>query len=144
MHARTAHSWLTHPAPLRSAHADCSDTQGFIRRLRPACEDAILVHGAETEMSRLSEVLVEEFNGEGMHVYTPRNEESVVLTYEARRSAKVVGSLVRVRSGAQRVSVSGGDGCAANAKRCMCRPSAPCETGHRWAASSSPATFSAW
>lgn len=53
-------------------------------------------------MSRLSEVLVEEFNTEGMHVYTPRNEESVVLTYEAKRSAKVVGSLVRPSTAANR------------------------------------------
>lgn len=77
-----------------SAHADWSQTSKFIDQLRP--NHLILVHGEMNEMNRLKAAVnrMYEDNPEyKIEVHTPRNAETVSLSFRGQKTAKVVGRL---------------------------------------------------
>lgn len=77
-----------------SAHSDYTQTSEFIRNTRP--KYIILVHGDPQEMQRLQRKLNNEHEDQ-IKIYTPRNTETVELTFQSEKMAKVVGSLATNR-----------------------------------------------
>ncbi|GJN20741.1 hypothetical protein PR202_gb08155 [Eleusine coracana subsp. coracana] len=74
-----------------SAHADFPQTSAFLDELRPP--NIILVHGEATEMSRLKQRLVSQFDGTNTNVVSPKNCQPVELRFRSEKTAKVVGRL---------------------------------------------------
>jgi len=75
-----------------SAHADYHQTSGFIRSIRT--QNVVLVHGEETEMSRMKTKLLEEHMDEpNFKVFAPQNCQPVHLEFDTDRSVDIVGDL---------------------------------------------------
>ncbi len=77
-----------------SAHTDFKQTTQFIRALKPA--HIILVHGEKTEMGKLKDALIrqyEDITDYSIQVYNPRNTQPVELYFRGEKSAKVIGKL---------------------------------------------------
>ncbi|KAK3157672.1 hypothetical protein QOZ80_2AG0125890 [Eleusine coracana subsp. coracana] len=74
-----------------SAHADFPQTSAFLDELRPP--NIVLVHGEATEMSRLKQRLVSQFDGTNTNVVSPKNCQPVELRFRSEKTAKVVGRL---------------------------------------------------
>jgi cleavage and polyadenylation specificity factor subunit 3 len=77
-----------------SAHADYKQTTRFIRALKPA--HIILVHGEATEMGKLKDGLIRQYDNDldyNIQVYNPKNTQEVELYFRGEKSAKVIGKL---------------------------------------------------
>jgi cleavage and polyadenylation specificity factor subunit 3 len=74
-----------------SAHADFQQTSDFIDALEPP--HIVLVHGHATEMSRLKGALLQKYRGQKIAVYDPRNSQTVELSFQSEKIAKLFGSL---------------------------------------------------
>lgn len=77
-----------------SAHTDFKQTTQFIRALKPA--HIVLVHGEKTEMGKLKEALIrqyEDITDYTIQVYNPRNTQPVELYFRGEKNAKVIGKL---------------------------------------------------
>lgn len=74
-----------------SAHADFAQTSEFIDALEPP--HIVLVHGHATEMGRLKGALLQKYRGQKIAVYDPRNSQTIELTFQSEKIAKIVGSL---------------------------------------------------
>ena len=77
-----------------SAHTDFKQTTQFIRALKPA--HIILVHGEQTEMGKLKDALIrqyEDYVDYNIQVYNPKNTQPVELYFRGEKSAKVIGKL---------------------------------------------------
>lgn len=77
-----------------SAHTDFKQTTQFIRHLKPA--HIILVHGEQTEMQKLKDALIRQYEDStdyNIQVYNPRNTQPVELYFRGEKSAKVIGKL---------------------------------------------------
>ena len=76
-----------------SAHTDYLQTSEFIRVLRPP--NVVLVHGEATEMNRLKNALMREYESDENPpvLYTPKNTQAVELHFRGEKTAKVMGSL---------------------------------------------------
>ncbi len=77
-----------------SAHTDFKQTTQFIRALKPA--HIILVHGEQTEMQKLKDALIRQYEDSvdyTIQVYNPRNTQPVELYFRGEKSAKVIGKL---------------------------------------------------
>jgi cleavage and polyadenylation specificity factor subunit 3 len=77
-----------------SAHTDFKQTTQFIRALKPA--HIILVHGEQTEMAKLKDALIRQYEDSvdyNIQVYNPRNTQPVELYFRGEKSAKVIGKL---------------------------------------------------
>lgn len=76
-----------------SAHTDYLQTSEFVRILRPP--NIILVHGEATEMNRLKNALIREYESEPNPpvIYNPKNTQAVELHFRGEKTAKVMGSL---------------------------------------------------
>lgn len=77
-----------------SAHTDFKQTTQFVRSLKPA--HIILVHGEATEMQKLKDALIRQYEDNpdyNIQVYNPRNTQPVELYFRGEKNAKVVGKL---------------------------------------------------
>jgi cleavage and polyadenylation specificity factor subunit 3 len=76
-----------------SAHADFPQTQAFVAELAPP--HVVLVHGEAVEMSRLKRALEAAAAAaeQPLHVYTPRNCQSVAIAHRGEKVARVLGRL---------------------------------------------------
>jgi cleavage and polyadenylation specificity factor subunit 3 len=77
-----------------SAHTDFKQTTQFVRSLKPA--HIILVHGEQTEMQKLKDALIRQYEDNpdyNIQVYNPRNTQPVELYFRGEKNAKVVGKL---------------------------------------------------
>lgn len=77
-----------------SAHTDFRQTTQFVRSLKPA--HIILVHGEQTEMQKLKDALIRQYEDNpdyNIQVYNPRNTQPVELYFRGEKNAKVVGKL---------------------------------------------------
>eukprot|EP00397_Hematodinium_sp_SG-2012_P028528 GEMP01030041.1.p1 GENE.GEMP01030041.1~~GEMP01030041.1.p1 ORF type:complete len:710 (+),score=150.49 GEMP01030041.1:44-2131(+) len=75
-----------------SAHADYQQTAGFIQSIKT--QNVVLVHGEETEMSRMKTKLLEEHMEEpNFKVFAPQNCQPVHLEFDFDPSVEVVGDL---------------------------------------------------
>ena len=77
-----------------SAHTDYKQTSQFIRALKPA--HIILVHGEQTEMQKLKDALIRQYEDStdySIQVYNPKNTQPVELYFRGEKSAKVIGKL---------------------------------------------------
>jgi len=81
-----------------SAHTDYQQTSEFIRLLKPP--HVVLVHGEANEMSRLKAALLREYEHDTeakISIYNPRNTAAVELHFKGEKTAKVMGSLAKVK-----------------------------------------------
>lgn len=78
-----------------SAHADFPQTSEFLDALHPP--HVVLVHGEATEMGRLKKALEQRAAALDIlrTVYTPKVTQPVLIAHAPRRSAAIVGSLVK-------------------------------------------------
>ncbi|KAG8874315.1 endoribonuclease ysh1 [Tulasnella sp. 331] len=76
-----------------SAHVDYSQNAEFIDLISP--QHIVLVHGEQTAMGRLRGALQSKYKDrdEDVKVYTPRNLETLQLTFRGERIAKAIGTL---------------------------------------------------
>lgn len=77
-----------------SAHTDFKQTTQFVRSLKPA--HIILVHGEQTEMQKLKDALIRQYEDNpdyNIQVYNPRNTQPVELYFRGEKNAKVIGKL---------------------------------------------------
>lgn len=77
-----------------SAHTDYKQTTQFVRALKPA--HIILVHGEQTEMAKLKDALIRQYEDStdyNIQVYNPKNTQPVELYFRGEKTAKVVGKL---------------------------------------------------
>jgi len=90
-----------------SAHTDYKQTSEFIRALKPP--HVVLVHGEATEMNRLKQALIREYEDDphDLKVYNPRNTQEVQLMFRGEKMAKVMGSLASKRSAEEGEEMSG-------------------------------------
>lgn len=90
-----------------SAHTDYKQTSEFIRALKPP--HVVLVHGEATEMNRLKQALIREYEDDphNIEVYNPRNTQEVQLMFRGEKMAKVMGSLASKRSAEEGEEMSG-------------------------------------
>lgn len=87
-----------------AAHTDCKQTTTFVEDVAP--EHTVLVHGEWNNMTRLKEHLDGHFNKaaserKSMRLYTPRNCQTVKLTFQNRKVARAIGVLPSVRAGSK-------------------------------------------
>lgn len=89
-----------------AAHTDCKQTTTFIEDVKPT--HTVLVHGEWNNMTRLRDHLDGHFNKNSagtdrkpMRLYTPRNCQTVRLTFQDVKVAKAVGVLPTVDSGSR-------------------------------------------
>ena len=73
-----------------SAHVDFAQNSQFIEECH--APNLILVHGEATEMGRLKGALQHRFDS-AVAIFTPRNCETVELSFRGEKTVKVVGSL---------------------------------------------------
>jgi len=90
-----------------SAHTDYKQTSEFIRALKPP--HVVLVHGEATEMNRLKQALIREYEDDphDLNVYNPRNTQEVQLMFRGEKMAKVMGSLASKRTAEEGEEMSG-------------------------------------
>jgi len=90
-----------------SAHTDYKQTSEFIRALKPP--HVVLVHGEATEMNRLKQALIREYEDDphDLKVYNPRNTQEVQLMFRGEKMAKVMGSLASKRTAEEGEEMSG-------------------------------------
>ena len=90
-----------------SAHTDFKQTTQFIRSLKPA--HIVLVHGEQTEMQKLKEALVRQYEDTdyNIQVYNPRNTQPVELYFRGEKSAKVIGRLAQTELPKPDTEISG-------------------------------------
>jgi len=74
-----------------SAHVDFAQNSQFIEECK--APNLILVHGEATEMGRLKGALQHRFDSNAVAIFTPRNCETVELSFRGAKTVKVVGSL---------------------------------------------------
>ncbi|KIK98256.1 hypothetical protein PAXRUDRAFT_824052 [Paxillus rubicundulus Ve08.2h10] len=76
-----------------SAHVDYSQNSEFIELIN--AEHVVLVHGEQTAMNRLCGAMTARYKDRGadLKIYTPRNLETLELSFHRDRVAKVVGTL---------------------------------------------------
>ncbi|KDQ57603.1 hypothetical protein JAAARDRAFT_35295 [Jaapia argillacea MUCL 33604] len=76
-----------------SAHVDYSQNAEFIDLVR--AQHVVLVHGEQTAMGRLRAALQDKYKGkdEEVKIHTPRNLETLELTFRGERVAKAIGTL---------------------------------------------------
>lgn len=75
-----------------SAHVDYSQNSDFLDKIN--AKHVILVHGEQSEMTRLKTALLHRPNHpQTMQIYTPKNCETIDLTFRSERLIKIVGSL---------------------------------------------------
>lgn len=76
-----------------SAHVDFAQNSQFIDDIH--APNLILVHGEQSEMMRLKNALQHRFetSPRPVIIFTPRNCETVELTFRGEKSAKIIGSL---------------------------------------------------
>jgi len=70
-----------------SAHSDFTQTSEFINKLMPAY--VILVHGDMNEMGRLKQALIDKYSQASLQVFSPKNGQTIQLTFRAEKIAKV-------------------------------------------------------
>ncbi|GBG80885.1 hypothetical protein CBR_g31441 [Chara braunii] len=75
-----------------SAHADFIQTSEFLNELLPP--NILLVHGEATEMARLKGKLIQQFAEKNVKVLSPKNTQTVEMTFKGEKTAKAVGRLV--------------------------------------------------
>jgi len=90
-----------------SAHTDYKQTSEFIKALKPA--HVVLVHGEATEMNRLKQALIREYENDphDLKVYNPKNTQEVQLMFRGEKMAKVMGSLASKRTAEEGEEMSG-------------------------------------
>jgi len=90
-----------------SAHTDYKQTSEFIKALKPP--HVVLVHGEATEMNRLKQALIREYENDphDLKVYNPKNTQAVELMFRGEKMAKVMGSLASKRSAEEGEEMSG-------------------------------------
>lgn len=91
-----------------SAHTDFKQTTQFIRALKPA--HIILVHGEATEMGKLKDALIrqyEDITDYSIQIYNPKNTQPVELYFRGEKSAKVIGKLASTAQPVADAEVSG-------------------------------------
>ena len=83
-----------------SAHADFPQTQAFVAELAPP--HVVLVHGEAVEMGRLKRALeaAAAAAAQPIHVYTPKNCQSVAIAHRGEKVARVLGRLAERCAGA--------------------------------------------
>ncbi|KAF9244896.1 beta-lactamase-like protein [Melanogaster broomeanus] len=76
-----------------SAHVDYSQNSEFIELIN--AEHVVLVHGEQTAMSRLRTAMTARYRDRGvdLKIYTPRNLETLELSFYREHVAKVIGTL---------------------------------------------------
>lgn len=89
-----------------AAHTDCRQTTTFVEDVRPT--HTVLVHGEWNNMTRLRDHLDAHFNRappgterKKMRLYTPRNCQSVALSFQDRKVVKAIDVLPKVEPGAR-------------------------------------------
>lgn len=91
-----------------SAHTDFKQTTQFVRSLKPA--HIILVHGEQTEMQKLKDALIRQYEDNpdyNIQVYNPRNTQPVELYFRGEKNAKVVGKLAAAAANKLDAPISG-------------------------------------
>ncbi|KAI8994023.1 mRNA 3'-end-processing protein YSH1 [Trametes punicea] len=76
-----------------SAHVDYSQNSEFMELVKP--QHIVLVHGEATGMGRLKAAMQDRYKSrnEEVKIHTPRNLETLELTFRSERVAKVIGTL---------------------------------------------------
>ncbi|KZT10629.1 uncharacterized protein LAESUDRAFT_741096 [Laetiporus sulphureus 93-53] len=76
-----------------SAHVDYSQNSEFIELVK--AQHIVLVHGEQTAMGRLRAALTDRYKSrdEDVKIHTPRNLETLELTFRGERVAKAIGNL---------------------------------------------------
>ncbi|KAJ3180773.1 hypothetical protein HK101_009943 [Irineochytrium annulatum] len=79
-----------------SAHVDFKQNSEFIEEV--GSPNLILVHGDSNEMGRLKSALAAKYSDreEQLHIFTPKNCETIELYFRGEKVAKVIGSLAAV------------------------------------------------
>ncbi|KAF7803611.1 cleavage and polyadenylation specificity factor subunit 3-I [Senna tora] len=77
-----------------SAHADSAQTSAFLEELNPP--NIILVHGEANEMGRLKQKLTTQFADRNTKILTPKNCQSVEMTFNSQKMAKTIGKLAEI------------------------------------------------
>ncbi|KAI0371177.1 mRNA 3'-end-processing protein YSH1 [Pilatotrama ljubarskyi] len=76
-----------------SAHVDYSQNSEFMEMVKP--QHIVLVHGEATGMGRLKAAMQDRYKSreEEVKIHTPRNLETLELTFRSERVAKAIGTL---------------------------------------------------
>ncbi|KAI0745519.1 Metallo-hydrolase oxidoreductase [Earliella scabrosa] len=76
-----------------SAHVDYSQNSEFMELVKP--QHIVLVHGEATGMGRLKAAMQDRYKSrdEDIKIHTPRNLETLELTFRSERVAKAIGTL---------------------------------------------------
>ncbi|KAF9010685.1 beta-lactamase-like protein [Cyathus striatus] len=76
-----------------SAHVDYSQNSEFIEQVK--AQHVVLVHGEQTAMGRLRAAMTSRFKekDEDVKIHTPRNLETLELSFRGERVAKAIGTL---------------------------------------------------
>ncbi|CCM05716.1 uncharacterized protein FIBRA_07948 [Fibroporia radiculosa] len=76
-----------------SAHVDYSQNSEFIEMVK--AQHIVLVHGEQTAMGRLRAAMTDRYKSrdEDVKIHTPRNLETLELTFRGERVAKAIGTL---------------------------------------------------
>ncbi|KAI0769356.1 mRNA 3'-end-processing protein YSH1 [Trametes elegans] len=76
-----------------SAHVDYSQNSEFMELVKP--QHIVLVHGEATGMGRLRAAMADRYKSrdEDIKIHTPRNLETLELTFRSERVAKAIGTL---------------------------------------------------
>ncbi|KAI0930575.1 endoribonuclease ysh1 [Taiwanofungus camphoratus] len=76
-----------------SAHVDYSQNSEFIELVK--AQHIVLVHGEQTAMGRLRAAMTDRYKSrdEDVKIHTPRNLETLELTFRGERVAKAIGAL---------------------------------------------------
>ncbi|CDO76194.1 hypothetical protein BN946_scf185037.g17 [Trametes cinnabarina] len=76
-----------------SAHVDYSQNSEFMELVKP--QHIVLVHGEATGMGRLKAAMQDRYKSrdEEVKIHTPRNTETLELTFRSERVAKAIGTL---------------------------------------------------
>lgn len=76
-----------------SAHVDYSQNSEFIEMIK--AQHIVLVHGEQTAMGRLRAAMTDRYKSrdEDVKIHTPRNLETLELTFRGERVAKAIGTL---------------------------------------------------
>ncbi|KAL7424153.1 endoribonuclease ysh1 [Cryptotrichosporon argae] len=79
------------------AHVDYSQNSKFIQEI--GAHHVVLVHGEASQMGRLRAALRDTYEqrGQEINIHTPRNCETLTLTFRAERVVKAIGSLAGTR-----------------------------------------------
>lgn len=83
-----------------SAHADYGETMDFVKTLAPP--HVVLVHGAESQMRDMKDMLAIDLAGMPIEVLMPKNTSEVQLKFRGETVAKIVGAAARKRPRAGR------------------------------------------